>query len=69
MAGLSKLKKKSRDVMKVQIMWSPESHCKKFGYYSSRMEIHCLDLSSESCDLTYFQRLTLAMILRIDCRP
>lgn len=54
MVGLSKLKKKFRDVMKVQIMWSLESYCKKFGYYFLRMEIYCLDLSSELCDLIYF---------------
>lgn len=42
---MSKLKKKSREVMKVPIMWSPVNHCKKFSYYAAGMESHCMDLN------------------------
>lgn len=42
---MNKLKKKSREVMKFPIMWSPVNHCKKFGYYAAGMENHHMDLN------------------------
>lgn len=42
---MSKLRKKSREVLKVQIIWNLVGHCKKLGYYSVEMENHLMDLS------------------------